>query len=132
VTRILSPEHIAKLKAGRLAKAQAIEAGTAEHEGGWTCGVCGKHCATTVYAFVDKYRCTECAERVFAARDAGHPPGSRIMKDGSVLPPLAQPSPRMPLLPPKRSSGIDDHPKERAGAHLPRTRVRNGVFAPVY
>ena len=83
----MTPEHLAKLKAGRAAKQQAIESGTAEPVGGWTCGVCGRHCDKTVYAFADKYRCTECAQRVFDARDA-HPPGSRIMKDGSVLPPM--------------------------------------------
>jgi hypothetical protein len=86
MTRVLSPEHLAKLKAGRAAKQQAIAEGTTEESGRFTCGVCGAK-VDSCFAFIDLYRCGPCAQRIFDARDAGHPAGSRIMRDGTVLPP---------------------------------------------
>jgi len=81
----MTPEHLAKLRAGRAARQQAIVDGTAEASR--PCGVCG---AEACYAFSDKFRCTDCAQRIFDARDAGHPPGSRIMQDVTILPPTLE------------------------------------------
>jgi predicted nucleic acid-binding Zn ribbon protein len=87
--RTISPEHLAKLHAARTAKKQAVTDGSAEDSGRFTCGVCEAK-VDSCFAFTDCYRCKECAERIFAARDTGHPAGSRIMRDGSILPPTPE------------------------------------------